>query len=67
MEVLICMLRKKVKKGIFSFNFSIGVFSLCFESTTNSQTTVSFDFFDDKKEDQLISVRKYLKINIQSI
>ena len=36
----------------------IGIFSLCFESTTNIQMTVSFDLFDDKKEDQLISVRK---------
>ncbi len=47
-----------VIKQIYITSNLIGIFSLCFESTTKSQMTVSFDLFDDKKEDQLISVRK---------
>ena len=30
---------------------------LCIESISNIQLTASFEFYDDKKQDQLITVR----------
>jgi hypothetical protein len=35
-----------------------GTYSLCLTSTLNVQLTVSFEFYDEKKDEQLISVRK---------
>lgn len=46
-----------------SFNLVInedGVYSLCIQTTANVQLTVSFDFFDQKKDDELISVSNNL-------
>jgi hypothetical protein len=44
-----------------SFNYATdadGSYSICFQSLSKSYTTVSFDFTDERKEEQLISVRK---------
>jgi len=49
-----------------TFNLSViqsGAFSLCVESTVNMQLTVSFDFYDEKKDEQLISVQSIENLN----
>lgn len=49
---------------MFYINKIIGVYSLCIQSTANKQLTVSFDFHDEKKDNQILSVRKKDFINI---
>lgn len=50
-----------------SFNYLIekeGTYSLCIETTSNLQLTASFEFYDEKKDEQLISVSN---INIKNV
>ncbi len=37
---------------------------MCIQSTANRQLTISFDFHDEKKEGQILSVRKLLNTKI---
>lgn len=48
-----------------SFNYLTdqqGVYSLCIKNTDNNQLTASFDFFDEKKDQQLISISKIILV-----
>jgi hypothetical protein len=50
--------KEKEKNGSFNYSTDVdGSYTICFESLSKSYTTVSFDFTDERKEEQLISVR----------
>jgi len=50
-----------LKNGSFNLATDIdGQYALCFEITADIHLTVSFDFHDQGKEEQLISVRKII-------
>jgi hypothetical protein len=49
--------KQNMKNGSFSINTEDnGQYAMCFKSSTSLSLTVSFDFHDESKEDQLISV-----------
>jgi hypothetical protein len=52
------------KTGSFNLNIhTTQAYSLCVENLVNLQLTVSFDFYDEKKDDQLISVQNIDNLN----
>jgi hypothetical protein len=52
------------KSGSFNLYVqSTEAYSLCIESTVNQQLTISFEFYDEKKDEQLISVQSIDNLN----
>jgi hypothetical protein len=48
-------------KGNFHLDIAqAGSYSLCVSSLSRVQLTISFEFYDEKKDEQLISVRKLI-------
>jgi hypothetical protein len=60
--------KESLKNGSFNINTELnGQYAICFKLTSSTHMTVSFDFHDEAKNEQLISVSKKCANFLESI